>query len=103
MDTLENQNNSKRLQRAIILSIMAYFVWLTWFTPVQVPVQQAPQNETKSNEAGIVPAAGIDTPEKAVESEYNQKNGVWNQKTVVESKSNQKHGVWNQKAAVESE
>ena len=40
MNEIQNSENSARLTRAIVLSVIAYFVWIAFFMPQQVPVQQ---------------------------------------------------------------
>ena len=49
MDSLENKNDATRLRRAMILSFFAYFAWLIWFAPKQVPNQNIVQNTADQN------------------------------------------------------
>lgn len=50
MNEIQNSENSARLTRAIVLSVIAYFMWIAFFMPQQAPVQQ-PQ---ETQQEGIV-------------------------------------------------
>jgi len=73
MDTLENNENSSRMQRVIILSVLAYIVWSIFFMPA--PVQQTAEGEI------------VDTGENTVVTAENPQKTQTEAPAVVEKKT----------------
>ena len=70
MDTIENQENGRRLRLSIMLSIAAYFVWMSiWGPPPQGTVIVPDQNVEEKQEAKASPLLSEDIEAKAVEKE----------------------------------
>ena len=54
MDSLENDQHSQRLQRAILSCAIVYLVWLTWFAPDVIQQPAVQQNVPTQQAAGSV-------------------------------------------------